>query len=507
VTPPHRPQNSAFIQSVENPPDEAKRPSLHPLEKGLIGITALHLCFLPWALGTMHVWSQLMSLGFAITGMVLAAWPRETDDAFSEAPRSCHWPAAQLPRWPVFWTGLAFLGYLVVQGLNPAWQFMIDADSWWLEPLDPITWLPSSVEAPFARSNSWRTLTVFSTLLLLVSSIWVGFTRRKSYYALGSLLATNAGLLALVGLAQRLDGTKQIFWSYVPSNASFIASFIYPNHAGPYFYLMAALAVGLAWWHNQRARKRLDHPGAAAAYIFVAACCCSLVVLSSSRMSILLLLAFILAVAGRLGWRMFKRTGPVRQRPEWLHLSLILAVLLGLGGMTLRTEKVHQRFAAFVADPATASRERTLTRQATGDMFRDHWFFGWGAGCFRYGFPKYTKKYPAIHYWSHGPRSTWEHAHNDLLEFPVELGVAGLLPLSGILGYSAWQLCRRRFWNNVVPLSLVLGCALVVVHAWVDFVFQNPAVLLTWSVLLAAALRWTVLDQPSRRRKSIDEGK
>ena len=124
----------------------------------------------------------------------------------------------------------------------------------------------------------------------------------------------------------------------------------------------------------------------------------------------------------------------------------------------------------------------------------------WGAGCFRYGFPKYTKEYPAIHYFNNGVRRSWEHAHNDLLEFPAELGVAGLLPVAGILGTGLWQLYRRRFWRNCVALALVLGCTLVVLHASVDFVFQNPAVLLTWSVLLAGALRWTELDQPGGRR-------
>ncbi|MGA3007493.1 MAG: hypothetical protein ABSE59_06340, partial [Opitutaceae bacterium] len=55
-------------------------------------------------------------------------------------------------------------------------------------------------------------------------------------------------------------------------------------------------------------------------------------------------------------------------------------------------------------------------------------------------------------------------------------------------------------WRNAVSLSVVLGCALTLLHASFDFVFQNPAVLLTWSVLLVGAVRWAELDQPGGRR-------
>lgn len=343
-------------------------------------------------------------------------------------------------------------------------------------------------------------LTVFGSLLLLVCSVRIGFTRRKSYHALFTLLALNAGLLALFGLAQRLSGTPLIFWGYVSSNSNFVASFIYPNHAGPYFYLLTAVAVGLAWWHAQRARQELENPGTAAAFVFIAVCCSLLVMFSYSRMSIILLLTLIVFTGVHLVIRLLRRTGSARYRPESLPLTLILAAVFCVCLVTLKTDRIRERFSDLIANPAAAILDRTLPRQAAADMFRDHWLYGWGAGCFRYGFPKYTKAYPEIHYFPHGPRRYWEHAHNDLIEFPVELGVAGMLPLAGVLGFAVWQLYRRRFWRNVVSLALALGCALIMLHAWVDFVFQNPAILLTWSVLLAGALRWTELDQPGGRK-------
>lgn len=53
-----------------------QRLPLHPLEKAVLAAVAIHLCFLPWALGTMHVWSQITSLVLATIGFLLALIPR-----------------------------------------------------------------------------------------------------------------------------------------------------------------------------------------------------------------------------------------------------------------------------------------------------------------------------------------------------------------------------------------------------------------------------------------------
>lgn len=70
-------QPSGFgSKHLEHFRSDRRRLPLHPREKALLALVALHLCFLPWALGTMHVWSQLTSLGLGAAGMVLALIPR-----------------------------------------------------------------------------------------------------------------------------------------------------------------------------------------------------------------------------------------------------------------------------------------------------------------------------------------------------------------------------------------------------------------------------------------------
>ena len=225
-------------------PVEQKSLPLHQTEAVLVAITALHLCFLPWALGTVHVWSQFVSLALSAIGFAIALRPRQETGKTAKDK-----PSGRLIRWPFFWAGLIILTYIALQGANPEWRFVMDKASWTLLPLPHEANMPTSVEAPFARSNPWRGILVVGSVWLLLCSIRIGFTRRLSFRAIFAALAINGGLLALLGMAEQVSGTQRIFWAYLPSNPQFASSFIYRNHAGAYFDLMVAVAGGLAWWH------------------------------------------------------------------------------------------------------------------------------------------------------------------------------------------------------------------------------------------------------------------
>ena len=456
----------------------------------------------------MHVWSQLTSLVLAFLGFILAMLPRTQKRASSNEDKSPvrSWPLSPVIHSSVFWAGVIFLLYAAVQGLNPAWHYFSNAESWWLEPATPVSWLPSSVEAPFAKSNPWRALTIFVSFTLLLSSIWAGFSRRKSYHLLWVAVMANATVLALLGIAQRLLGADRIFGLYKPSNRAFVSSFIYPNHAGCYFNLMLGLAAGMAWWHHQRSNRCIEGPGAAAAATSVAICCSSLVLISCSRVSIVLMMVFTVIVGGALLFRLVRRNGPIGRRQESIPLIMTLTAFLCVGFVVLSSDKLRERFAIVASSPVAADQDRSFARQAARDMFADHWMFGWGAGSFRYGFTKYVKFYPAIYYSDNGGRRTWEHAHSDPLEFLCEFGVLGLLPLVYILIQVAWKIARSRVWRNPLTIPIVCAVALVIFHSWFDFVFQCPAVLLTWGVMLVGAIRWAKLDRPKESRTTVNAG-
>lgn len=483
---------------------KSRRMDLHPLERLLLAISALHLCFLPWALGTMHVWSQAVSLGLAAAGFVVSLLPRTYSTDLTEASTSFTLrPVAQLVRFPLFWAGLVFLGYLVVQALNPSARFVQNAAYWWMEPVPSVAWLPSGMSVPFAQAGPWRALFVFGALWLFLCSVWLGLLRRQSLRLLFTIVVANAFLLAGLGIAQQLTGASKIFWSVASSNSSFVASFIYRNHAGAYLNLMLALAGGLAWWHFQRSERRLEKSSPAGLFAFFAVSIGVMVLFSYSRMSTVLLIAFVLCTGGAFFVQQWLRAEGPRNYAVLAGLVLVFGLLVGTGLVSLRVDKVWKRFEGVLIDPVANNRDRAQASNAAGEMFADRWALGWGGGCFRYGFPIYAAKRPEIYYsenYGLDRRKLWEHAHNDLLEFPIEYGVAGMSALLAGLGWLAWRLVRHRCWRNPLALLPALGAGLLLAHGAVDFVFQNPAVLFTWAFLLLAAGRWAELDQPNQRR-------
>jgi O-antigen ligase len=189
--------------------------------------------------------------------------------------------------------------------------------------------------------------------------------------------------------------------------------------------------------------------------------------------------------------------------------GLLILALIGLAAIpfvSLETDSLWQRFVSLAADPSASMADRAMARKAAAEMRRDRPLLGWGAGCFRFGFPNYTRWHPEIDTMPGSrERRYWEHAHDDLMEFPIEFGDVGLAPPAVAIGWAVVQLVRRRFWNHPVALCSVLGCLVLLLHAGFDFVLQNPAVLITSCVLFFGAIRWAELEGtvPTQRKRAV----
>src|SRR5882724_5740060 len=137
------PADPVAQKSLEYFRAQAPRPNLHPLEKTLLWIVAGHLVFLPWALGTMHVWSQVVSAGFSAMALIIAVVPRNYYESTARLTPLRYHPVGRLLRFPIFWLGLAFVCYVLIQALNPAWIYETDGKRWWLRRIEEIPWLPA----------------------------------------------------------------------------------------------------------------------------------------------------------------------------------------------------------------------------------------------------------------------------------------------------------------------------------------------------------------------------
>ncbi|HWA85266.1 MAG TPA: O-antigen ligase family protein [Opitutus sp.] len=443
----------------------------------------------------MKWWAQAVSLALAVLGFAVALVPRNYSEEFTTGTRFrlVIWP--RLLRFPIFWAGLALLAYIAVQGLNPAWTYVSNARGWWMQSRAHITWLPSGVDGPFFFGGGpWRTLIDYASPWLVVCSLWIGFSRRRTVQYLLIALSINGLALALFALTQRLTGARRIYWALPSPNPAFFGPFVYKNHAGAYLLLVLALSFALASWYFLRGLRRLEKSNPAGLFVFFGAVAAVDIMISYARGATITMVAFLAVAMISFVFYQFRH-------PTLLRKPIVLALLLvGFGAFlvtslqTLAVNHAWNRMQKLFDETDLSISSRELATAATWKMVQDHPWLGAGAGSFRYLFPRYQQHYPEI-YREGRQRLFWENAHNDLVQFPAELGIAGCAIFAFGFGFWAWRLCRAYFWENPLSLLVTAGLLLLVAHSWTDFLFENPAVLITWCALWPCITLWAESEE------------
>jgi O-antigen ligase len=468
-------------------------------ERLLLSLVCAHLCFLPWALGDMHEWSQFASLACSSASMGVALFSWHT----SLEPRT-----PRLSSQPIFWIGVALLAYVFIQAVNPAWSYKRDGSSWWLVGVKHVVWLPSGMDTPFSMANPWRYLVIYSSAWMTACAISVGFTRGRTVRIFFIALACNAFLLALLGLLERCTGADEILWHWRPPAYYFVSTFIYKNHAGAYFNIMLGICLGLATLYQERGRRLLEKSSPSMLFAFFGVIVALVIVFSYSRAATILMLCYLPVVSALFA---VSHLGLVkRSENAWRKILPVCAVTTGfcmLALLVLPTGQAMEKMEALVSGGRSDAPDfRRAATRATLEMARSEPIFGWGAGSFRFEFPNFQRANVSILKDTQGNTLFWEHAHNDYAELLSELGLAGMALISvGALGY-ALSLVRLRFWENRAAAVIVGGCLLTLVHSYGDFNFYNPAILVTWCACLTAIRRLLETDEPGRRLAATDAG-
>ena len=492
---PPLPRNFSDLQKpLDSFRAKTKRLKVHPGESAVVALVALHLVFLPWALGSMWPWAQFISLGLATLGFAASLIPRNYDEEHTGGNRFrlIMWP--KLLKFPVFWLGLLLLGYVALQGLNPAWSYRTDGKLFWMQSIPSKAWWPLGYEAPFAKWNPWRMLVIYASAWLTMCTLWVGFTRRRSVQVLLLILAGNGLALAALGVAQRLLGNGKIFWFFESPNAQFFSSFVYKNHGAAYLNLILAVTTGLAGWFYLRGLRRMEKSNPSGVLAFFATCIAVSILTSYARGVTLMMLGFLAVCVAAFVWHQIRLPSESRKSVVALALVLLFGYFLMSGLDALKTGEAWDRFKTGITrqDYSLASREQVTVSAL--EMLRERGLRGTGAGSFRFLFPLYQHRNAELRAIGTG-HLFWEHAHNDIVQIPIELGAIGTgLILLGA-GYFMLVLIRGYFWENPVASCLVFGIGLLLLYAWWDFPFQCPAVLITTCALCPIAVLWTNFEE------------
>lgn len=462
-----------------NPPSGR---SIRPLELATLIHLGLFLILASWGFGGNSPWSRLAvswwgSLGIFIT--VAAFMGREA--RLEGRRRMLRW------LWP-----FALLNVIVLASiLNPNFrELKLDGEVLFAKA-GGLASLPGSARPQFAGRALW----LFDGIFLSCFNLALLVRRRRSLRGLLLVAAANALALAVFGTVQKFMGASGLYFGLVkPPQAYFFASFIYHNHWGAFTVLMTALCLGLAAYYARHSPRDFWHSpafGGLVAVFFLAAS----IPLSTSRSCTLLVLALL--AGAFLHW--IVRTARLRLALKKSIAPPLLAgcfAVLAAGGIAYKLAEpvIRQRVAKTVEQLAEMQARGGLGSRAT--LYRDTWhmardrlLFGWGMASYPTVFYLYNTQEPGI---DRLPVFYYD-AHSDWLQSLAELGLVGTL-LLGLHGVVPLLSLRRRGRPGPLPCYLFAGCGLILLYAWIEFPFGNPAVVLAWWLCFFIGVRYARLD-------------
>jgi O-antigen ligase len=381
---------------------------------------------------------------------------------------------------PLFWLGALFIALLAVQWWNSGRHLLYDPtlSTWGYSPPPRPSW-PSSI----SRLRAFEMICWFAPAWATVLALRSPWITRRHVWGLYYALSANAAVLSAFGIWRFLIGSKTI-WG-VEIGDEFFATFGYVNHGSAFFVLASALTVGLLM-RECFAQERRPRAWMIAMLLVAAVLCMVGVHLSLCRAGMVFVWTFVL-VAGIYGIRRSRRDlTPARQ--AYLAIGVVaiaLIAFLAIAHLAHREvlRELEQRIgqSGFTwAQYFFGGRDRSFP--AAWAIWKDNPWFGVGG----WGFSHFLACYIPQSLWTWAAKPGWANVHNDPLQFLAEFGVvgAGLLALAVVLLIAS--IVQSGVWRRGIGVMVLLGCAMVWLHSLIDLPFRCPAIVLTWTVLLAS---------------------
>lgn len=492
-------------------------------EKWISSWAVLQVIFLAWNLGSMHIWAQWGNLGLSILALMGLLIPDDT-----ALNRTGFRGVGRLFSSPLFWFGGLLMGYIGIQCVNSSFRYeryvpevtireviqegVISSDNpgeedetkivplhptasqvgqsqWHLLPSEQKYKLfPASVEAPFEKMNATRTLLMFSPVWIWGCVLTLGIDRRRGLRRILWAAVLGGSLMAFLGAIQRLTDAKGIYWFISSSNPDFFGSFIYPNHAAAYLYLLLAMTLGLALYHHQRSEQEFLRSGPHYFLGFLAVLLVLGLVFSKSRAGIVLGSVVGIVCGSVIILRILGRGQDMRQGMVLGILSVVGIGFLGYSVMNFTDIGGILTDFETLKNPNSPSLETRLTlQQATWEAFLKNKWYGTGAGSFQYRFPFSQMNYPEL---GEVGKRYYTHAHNDYLQVLMEYGLVGASLITGFFTFLIWSAVKSVFLRPAMLTCFLTGLGVFALHSWWDFPGYCPSVLILVVFMLAIMGRW-----------------
>lgn len=330
----------------------------------------------------------------------------------------------------------------------------------------------------------------YSLLFLLVVSLF--HTRKRLSMLLGTLVVSGT-LQAFFGALMSLSSVE---WLLAGPKTSYVGdatgTFVNRNHLAGYLEMTLACGIGLLLafrdgrpfsWVNllellmgPKARLRL------ALLVMVIG-----LVMTHSRMGNSAFFASLLIVGA-----IFVLSEKEHRRRNSLILASIILIDVLVISQYFGLDRLKDRiFNTRLNDVVVNGEIVQHANEVRDDVFRnaipllqERPIVGQGAGSFESVFPQYAGENIHLHF---------DHAHNDYIQFIIEFGLLGCLPLALFLLLALW--CSfRALWRgeSVYRRGLGFGASMgiiaLLIHSGSDFNLQIPANAATLIVLCAIAV-------------------
>ena len=454
------------------------------------------ICLLPLVKGGNREW-LVMWFSVAIFAL-LALW-----SMLFAAGRVC-FARAIGPALPVISLWLLWLLYLVLQNMSWPVAAVESSAPFLYEHYSLLALVNQSLpdNLPFTVSTGESRLYLVESLgyffLFVLVLLTVRGTKRRQFLAM--TLVFSGLFQALYGSFVVLTGIDYLFFSGQENNpGSATGTFSVRNHFAGYLEMGLALGIGLLVGTlntGQAARTWRE--------FFVD----SIDTLLGPKMRLRIFLAIMVIALvlsrSRMGNAAFFMSLPlcgvlfmilqrkIHKGAIILFVSLILVDVL-IVSQWFGLDQVAER----IQSTSTETEMRDEVIRDTLTMLPDYQLFGSGAGTYMQTFQRYDDVRAA---------RMVDFAVNDYLEFLVEFGWVGYVPLAILVLYSLFKAAnamakRRTQLFRGIGFGAMMGTVSILIHSFVDFNLQMPANALLFVLLLALALLSMSLERGGVTRR------
>lgn len=354
------------------------------------------------------------------------------------------------------WQQISLLPFVAVLAVSGAQLFSFAP---WLSTVDP---------------NQTEILWFKSLFYGLFAWLITGYFRSDSELKMLCYTVIASGVFqAAYGSILNLQGIELSPVFAVPEGNRARGSFVYQNHFANYLAMTLALGLGLLMaelssramkWNWLNVSRTLLGSLLSTKILLRLALLIMMIglVLSRSRMgnaafftALLLISAYAIS---------FYKHKPALLKP--LIISIFVFDIIAIGSL-FGLEKLQQRY----EETSFAAESRDEVIKDSLPAIADAPWFGQGGGSFYTVFPAYQ---PGYYHWF------YDHAHNEYLQFSIELGVPLTLLLGFWLLWMLWlNLKTMRSKHNKLSRGIAFGCSVTILHMlmhnMVDFNLQAPA--------------------------------